>query len=43
LAFKELPGGGHLICHKSKGHTDSKDAARREHFDPDKDERWTDD
>lgn len=34
--------GRTLICGKSKGHTASQLPERREHFDPDADERWSD-
>lgn len=37
-----IEDGYTLICEKSKGHTDSRDPKRREHYDPSFDERWVD-
>lgn len=31
------------VCYRSEGHTSSVIPERREHYDPDRDEMWTDD
>jgi hypothetical protein len=33
--------GRTLVCHKSKGHDPETPKHEREHYDPDHDQRWT--
>lgn len=44
LAIRHRPDAidGVDICRKSKGHTDSTDLRRREHYDPSSEQRWAD-
>jgi hypothetical protein len=43
-AWREREGAidGVDICRKSKGHTASSDPAKREHYDPSSEQRWSD-
>lgn len=41
LRVKIKDDGRTLVCGKSKGHDKQADPARREHYDPGSEERWT--
>jgi hypothetical protein len=40
MATRWVDGKMAFICGKTRGHTGSQDAGRKEHFDADQDERW---
>jgi hypothetical protein len=42
LAVDTTPAGHFLVCAKSPEHVRSNDPARREHYDPSAEQRWTD-